>query len=230
MTFVESLGSLVELRADWLPRGSYGAVQLAANYTADYETIYRTQPNVRTTVDFLARNVAQLGLHVFRRVSDTDRERLTDHPLARLIGRPNPRTTRYRLIESLMIDFGVHWNAYWLKVKTDDRDALVRIPPTCVEVEGGLLPSRYWITLGGPRKEYAPDQVIHFRGHGRLLQGLSPLETLRRVLAEEYEAGAYRAGLWKNAARMSGIVERPAAAPEWSPEARERFTSEFSVR
>ncbi len=229
MTLVQSLGTLAELPADWWPRGSYGAVQLAANYTADYETIYRTQPNVRTTVDFLARNVAQLGLHVFRRVSDTDRERLADHPLAKLLGRPNPATTRYRMIESTLIDFGVHWNAYWLKVRADDALALVRIPPVYVEVEGGLLPKRYWITYGGLRKEFAPADIVHFRGHGTPTFGISPLETLRRVLAEEYEAGEYRAGLWKNAARMSGIIERPAAAPEWSPEARERFTSEFAA-
>lgn len=229
MTVVESLGQLSELPADWWPTGSYGSLRLASDYTADYETIWRTQPNVRTTVDFIARNVAQLGLHVFRRVSDTDRERLADHPLARLIGRPNPFTTRYRQIESTLIDYLVHWNAYWLKIRSGEAYALLRVPPIYMTVEGGLVPRRYWLTYGGQRKEFAPSDVVHFRGHGLPIAGLSPLETLRQVLAEEYEAGAYRQGFWRNAARMSGIIERPREAPEWSDNARTRFKAEFEA-
>lgn len=229
MVVVQSLGTLAELPADWWPSGSYGSLRLASDYTATYETIYRTQPNVRTVVDFIARNVAQLGLHTFRRISDTDRERLTDHPMPRLIARPNPFTTRYRLIESLLIDLGVYWNAYWLKIRARDQLALLRVPPPYMEVEGGLAPARYWLTWGARRQEFAPSEVVHFRGHGSTIAGVSPLETLRRVLAEEYEAGAYREGLWRNAARMSGVIERPATAPEWSDPARERFTAEFSA-
>jgi phage portal protein BeeE len=156
VTIVQSLGSLAELPADWWPTGSYGSLRLASDYTADYETIYRTQPNVRTTVDFIARNVAQLGLHVFRRVSDTDRERLADHPLARLIGRPNPFTTRYRQIESTLIDYLVHWNAYWLKIRSGEAYAVLRVPPPYMTVEGGLVPRRYWLTYGAERTELAP--------------------------------------------------------------------------
>lgn len=229
MVVIQSLGSLVDLPDDWWPSGSYGSLRLAADYTADYQTIYRTQPNVRTTVDFIARNIAQLGLHLFRRVSDTDRERLTDHPLAKLIGRPNAYTTRYRMIESTLIDFGVHWNAFWLKIRARDHLAVLRIPPQYIEVEGGLVPTRYWLTWGGKRQEFAPSEVIHFRGHGSPVFGISPLETLRQVLAEEYESGSYRQGFWKNAARMSGIITRPQGAPDWSPEARTRFRAEFEA-
>lgn len=230
-TVVQSLGSLVDLQPSWLPSSAtYGSLSLYGDYTQDYWTIYATQPNVRTVVDFLARNVAQLGLHVFRRVSDTDRERLTDHGLARLIGKPNPRTTRYRLIESLLIDLGIYWNAYWLKLEgSDGNPALLRVPPELVQVKGGLVPTEYTVNLAGrdPLK-LTPDQIVHFRGHGAVM-GLSPLETLRRILAEEASAGDYREGFWKNSARMSGIITRPVDAPEWSAPARARFSAEFSA-
>lgn len=229
MTIVQSLGTLAELPADWWPALSFGSVRLATDYTADYETIYRTQPNVRTTVDFIARNIAQLGLHVFRRVSDTDRERLADHPLSRLIGRPNAFTTRYRMIESTLIDYGVHWNAYWIKLRAAGAVAVVRIPPPNMRVEGGLVPTKYTLTWGGQAKEYSPADVVHFRGHGSTIAGISPLETLRRVLAEEYESGAYREGFWRNSARMNGVIERPSEAPSWSDAARERFRTEFAA-
>jgi phage portal protein BeeE len=58
---------------------------------------------------------------------------------------------------------------------------------------------------------------------------LSPLETLRRILAEEHAAGDYREHFWQNAARMHGVIERPSTAPEWSAAARARFKAEFEA-
>jgi HK97 family phage portal protein len=236
MPVVQSLGALVDVQPNWWPL-TRGSVRLYDQYSYDYATIYRTQPNVRTCVDFLARNIAQLGLHVFRRVSDTDRERLIDYPLAQVLARPLPpefKATRYRLIEALMGDLGTYFNAYWLKVRRDDGAplGLLRIPPPYVKVSGGLAPTGYKIELmGRPPRPIKPADIVHFRGYNpeNPVRGLSPLETLRRVLAEEHAAGDYREHFWQNAARMHGIIERPDEAPEWSEQARERFKSEFEA-
>ena len=59
-----------------------------------YATLYRTQPAIRTVVDACARNIAQLGLHTYERVSDTDRQRDTTSKLAQLVTYPNPATTQ----------------------------------------------------------------------------------------------------------------------------------------
>lgn len=240
---VQTINGVEALQPAW-QRGGFDSVRSMAlydGYTHDYATLYRTQPNVRTVVDFLARNIAQLGLHVFRRVSDTDRERLTDHPLAQVIERPNDRTTRYRLISGTMLDLGVYFNAYWLKVRSPRGLTLLKVPPWAVHVKGRLIPTQYLINFHATTLLAAessddslilePSEIVHFRGDsvdsGPL--GLSPLETLRRVLAEEHEAGEYRAGFWQNAARMGGIIKRPKDAPEWSPEARSRFKAEFEA-
>ena len=234
MPVIQSVGVLADLDPGWYPSGVYSGVRMYDQYSYDYATLYRQQPNVRTCVDFLARNIAQLGLHVFRRVSETDRVRLRDHPLAQVLGMPMPaqfKVTRYRLIESLVADMGVYFNAYWLKVPTGDNLALMRVPPPYVEVKGGLMPTQYVVTIGTRRLEYAPEQVVHFRGYNAesATTGLSPLETLRRVLAEEHAMGDYREHFWQNAARQAGIIERPPGAPEWSPGARARFKAEFEA-
>jgi HK97 family phage portal protein len=98
-------------------------------------------------------------------------------------------------------------------------------------IEGGLIPTKYMITVGGTPNELQPSEIVHFRGYNpeNAISGLSPLETLRRVLAEEQAAGKYREEFWQNAARMRGIIERPADAPEWSDTARERFMAEFAA-
>lgn len=232
---VQSIGSLRDLTPDWLPRGSYGSIGLYSGFTHDYQVIYRTQPNVRTVVDFLARNIAQLGLHVYRRVSETDRVRLSDHPLARLIKRPNAWTTRYRLIHALISDLGIYDNAYWLKVRLPESApqpfSLLRIPPHLVTIRGGLVATEYRVSLGEKTLNIKPSEIVHFRGYNpdSTLRGLSPLETLRRVLAEEAAAGSYRENFWKNAARMGGVIERPADAPDWGDAARQRFVQEIEA-
>lgn len=228
---VSSMGALIQPPDAQQAATRYGSIKLYTNSYYSYERLYKLQPNVRTCVDFLARNVAQLGLHVYQRVSDVDRKRLTDHPMAALLSRPNPWTTRYRLIESLMGDLGIYFNAYWVKIKAAP-PALLRIPPSLVTVYGGLSPLRYEIamTTGAPLA-LDPEAIVHFRGYNPedANVGLSPMESLRRILAEEQAMGDYRENFWTNAARMGGIIERPREAPEWSAAARERFKAEFEA-
>lgn len=231
-TIIQSLGSLAEFHPDWLPRGSYGSLGFYDGYTHDYQVIYRTQPNVRTVVDFLARNIAQLGLHVYRRVSETDRVRERDHGLAKTIARPNAFTTRYRLIEALVSDLGIYFKALWLKVPNSTGGvALLRVPPHLVSVKGGLVPTEFKVNLGAKTLTLKPEQVVYFRGYNpdSTLDGLSPLETLRRILAEEAASSEYREHYWKNSARMGGFISRPKDAPEWGEVARERFRAEFEA-
>lgn len=218
---VRTFDGLQALTSPTAPRWaqpSAGSLNLY-DYRHTYAEIYRTQPNVRICVDFLARNIAHVGRQVFRRVSDTDRVRLVDHDLAHWLGKPNPATRGYRLFESLVSDLGIYFNAYWLKVRyvgADGRPAigLVRLPPEQMHVEGGLLPTQFVWTVQGKVRTFAPSEIVYFNGYNPVtalnpLMGLSPLETLRRVLAEEAAAGDHREGFWRNAARIEGVVTRP---------------------
>lgn len=236
MATVQSLGEITALQpTNWWGSSSRTSVLLYDEYNYDYAEMYRTQPNVRTCVDFLARNIAQLGLHTFRRVGETDRERLRDTPFTRLWATPMPpemKVTSYRLVEGMVSDLGIYFNAYWLKVRKGDGPpgALVRIPPPFIVPEGGLFPTRYIMTIAGRRFEVPPKDMVHFRGYNpeSAVTGLSQLETLRRVLAEEFAAGQYREDFWRNAAKAEGFIKRPKDAPEWSDQARERFLAEFT--
>lgn len=235
MAVISSLGSLAQIeQPNWHMGLTHNSVSFYDTYSHDYSAIYRTQPNVRVCVDFLARNIAQLGLHVFRRVSETDRARVRDHGLPRLLAQPLPpemKVTRYRLIEALMSDLGIYFNAYWWKVKRDGEiGGLLRLPPHYVTPQGGLTPTGYHLDIGGRHWELDPGDVVHFRGYNpeNAIAGLAPLETLRRVLAEEAASGDYREEFWANSARVQGFIKRPKDAPEWSAVARERFLADFN--
>ncbi|HEY9413597.1 MAG TPA: phage portal protein [Pseudonocardia sp.] len=207
------------------------AVMLSDNQSATYAQLWKTQPQIRTVVSFLARNVAQLGLHVFKRVSDLDRVRVTEHPLAVLLGRPNPFTTPYRFTEALVSDLAIYDNALLLKVRLPDQPmSLLRLDPSQVIPLGTnpFTPTSY--QLG--QQTFAPDNIIHFRGYSPLdaRWGVSPMETLRQLLAEEYQASLYREQLWRNGARASGYLERPIEAPEWSTAGKERFRAQWQAQ
>jgi HK97 family phage portal protein len=239
MPIVESPSGLVSVRRmPTLTEVSSGGLTYSTPWGGSYANlqcgmIYATQPNVRTCVDFLARGIGQLGLHVFRRVSDTDRVRLADHQLADWLGHPNPDTTTYRLWESTVADLGIYFEAYWLKTPVGDGGMrLVRLPPEQMTVEGGLLRSGFTWTYEGQTYPLQPDEVVYFNGYNPLdpLRGLSPLFTLQRILAEDVAAGQNREQFWRNASRVEGIIERPREAPKWTKEQKQQWREQWQAR
>lgn len=234
MGFVQSAGTV-----RGLSRPSYRMPQrilLSQSYAADYAELWRTQPAVRTVVTFLARNIAQLGLPLYRRDGDSDRTRLQDHPLAAMLRQPNPWTTRYRLINSLVHDFGIYDVAYWLKTKVDGQTrGLVRIPPTMIAPAGDnwLSPEYFTVTGQKGKKDIPADQIVYFRGYGLDQDsGVSPLEALRQILREEFTGSQMREQIMRNGARASGYLKRPPEreSGKWSTEARERFRSQWKAQ
>ena len=204
------------------------ALRIAGDFTQDYEAIYRSQPAVRMVVDFLARNIGQLALHSFRRLSDTDRVRLTEHPFVQLMARPNGHTTAYRLWSETVADRGIFDRAFWLKTRDGDRDALVRIPSAKVSLGGKedwLHPEFFEVKGSRGTAQLDPKNVVYFRGYHPTdaRGGLSPIESLRRILAEEWAAGQMREQILRNGARTSGYIQRPKDAPDWSDTARRTF-------
>lgn len=235
MVFAISGGRLARVESTTRAALAPTTTRLSDQLTLEYAEIWRRQPQVRTVVSFLARNIAQLGLHVYRRVSDLDRERITDHPLASILSRPNPYTTPYRFVESVVSDMAIYDNSIIAKVKLEGQPrALMRVDPRRVEPKGDnpFTPESYEIR--GPRDKVTlpADQVIHLRGYSAVDErwGCSPLESLRGILQEDYQAQMYREQLWRNGARISGYLERPADAPQWSDRGKERFRAQWQAQ
>jgi HK97 family phage portal protein len=216
-----------------------GSVDLYNGLRQSYAQIVETQPNVRTVISFLARNIAQLGIHLFDRVSDTDRVRVTDSAFNDALRQPNPldrRMTRYRLLHATVSDLCAYDVAYWALVNAPGagRPGIVRLPADRVAVvgESWLWPEAYELRGNRGKLIMSPDQVVHFQNSLNFtdpLKGTSPIETLRRILAEEASAGEYREQYWRSGARISGVIERPADAPPWSDKASDRFRSSWSA-
>lgn len=237
MTFVASEGQVANL--GYMP-SSVGRtrLQFTPSHFTDYAEIYRRQPEVRTVVEFLGRNIGSLGLHVFERLANDDRARVTDHPLAELIASPGlsvaPKT-RYRLLDQTVRDRAIFDRAYWWKVKSPlGRMKLVRLPPRMVTPKGEswLYPERFEVSGGKGTRELDASEVVYFHGYDPdgEIEGVSAIESLRGTLAESWAAVQMRQGMINNGARISGYIKRPApdqGVEPWSQRARQRFKEEW---
>lgn len=208
------------------------AISLYDATPSSYAAIYRSQPSVFTVVDFLARQVAQLGLKVYQRAGDTDRHTLSDSPLQALINEPAPGLTYTRLMHRTVADLCIYGNCYWLKLDppvsvAGGQRSLIPLPVEAVTVRGGNLVSAdsYDLTLSGQRRSFPAERIVHFRSYSpeEMRIGVSPLEPLRRIIAEEASSSAWREVFWRKSARKEGMLQRPAEAPAWDDNAYNRF-------
>lgn len=199
--------------------------------------IYRTQPNVRSVVDFFADEVAGIRLKVYEKVPSspllpTGRIELDRDPLQRILNYPSPRSTRSRLWRETIRDVMIYDIAFWMKVRIGPAvRALHRIPPAALMPERDPVSHRLIGYKTAAGEIITPEQLVVFPGyHPETNDGTtSPLETLRRILAEEQAAGSHREYAWRNAARKDGVVTRPAEAPPWTDEQREAWRTDWEA-
>lgn len=240
MAFVMSAGQLTRLRTGPPMGWAWGSVPSQVALTGDrfmtYAQIWRAQPALRTVVGFIARNIAQLGIDVYEKSGPDgrDRRKAIDHPLTAALNHPVPGSAwnRYRLINWTVHELCLYDTAYWIKGRGDDGElALLPMPRRFMDPIGNnpLMPEKYRITGSGGTAEIPAEQVVHFHGYSPddVRLGVSPVETLRQVLAEEDAASEYREQMWRNGGRMSGVIERSEKAPRWSDNARDRFKAEW---
>ncbi len=201
------------------------------------EHVWRTQPNVRKVVDFIARNVASIPLHVHERVSDTNRVRVTDHPLADLLGEPQAQTTPFRFWRGIVAD-GLLFDR-WVALKVPQEDGrlrLVRVPASRVQFRLDYLSRiekvRIYTGLDADPEGWRDvdlEDVVFDHGYSPTGAGLTPMQTLSDILAEGAEAVRYRRQVWANGARSSHWLEVPVEAMD-SGFDQKRFEEDYRAR
>ncbi|NKS62379.1 phage portal protein [Rhodococcus hoagii] len=236
MTVFQSLGELGKYMASASPSVELvdPGYPLGEALDINAENVLKNQPGVRKVTGFIARNVASVPFHLYERKDDTDRPRVTDHVIAAALGQPRRKVTPYRFWHDVMMDQLLH-DRYCITFSVDDRGELVltRLPANRVRFKendlGEMVRVRY-SNSAGEQIDLDPDVCIYDVGYApRGDNGLSPIETLRHLLAENTEAIEYRRGVFKNAGRIPQIITRPLEAPDWTDKARGRFKESFAA-
>jgi HK97 family phage portal protein len=193
--------------------GLVQAVRLWGNLGMDYGQVYRSSSPVYIVVEFHAWQISQIGLQVFQRASDNDRVSQDGSPLARLFDEPAPGLTYEALMHGTVADLDIYGNAYWLKMEQGPERFIVPLPPLKVTPIGGNLiqSSTYRLQTTTGQQEFDSSRIVHFRRYNPVDPriGVSPLEPLRAILAEDAAATAHRRGFWENFARLEGVLTSP---------------------
>lgn len=199
--------------------------------------MYKTQPHLRTVVAFLGRNIAHLGLHAYRRINETDRERDTTTGVGAWLSarRANPTMTLYDLVYAAVVDLALYDRAYLLPYEGANGWEVYRVPPVWVTPgkKDALGISEYNIGWGDSNGTVVDrSRIVAIEGYSpSSVTGVSPaLDALRDVLAEQIQAMKYRRQLWARGGRVSAVLERPIGAPRWSDSARESFREDWYAK
>lgn len=193
------------------------------------ELMWRTQPEVRKVVDFVARNIASIPLHVFERVADNERRRITYEPLPDLLAQPRPRVGSYRFWHGVLSD-GLLYDRWCVIRVTDPATGAMRlahVPSWRLRMKTNAMREvdtlLYWNGDDrDPWVEIPMDGAIFDHGYAPMSAGLSPIATLREILHGSAEAIRYRNDMYANGARVPGYISRPPGA-EWGDGQRARF-------
>jgi HK97 family phage portal protein len=192
----------------------------------------RRHPSVRKVTSFVARTVAGVPFHVYERVDDTNRQRVTGHPLAKALAAPGKGVTRFEFIRDLMMDQLLYdrFCVVWTVRRNSSELTLTRLPPRRFRIRtnpAGRVTEIVTTDTDGHAWSIDPEQCIYARGYSpRGANGISPLRTLQHVLQEAEEAVKYRRSIWKQGARIQQVIERPRdQSPEerWSAQAKSKF-------
>lgn len=197
-------------------------------YALSPEKIYEKTSDLRTVLDFRARNFSQIGMHAFALQADGGRERVRDSVSANVLRRPAPGTTWPALMWAVCLDFDLHAEAYLLfnpKVP-----ALVHIPARRVTLtsgswEMGDFKAAVSSPDGKTTVEVGAEALIPIRLYNP--GGKSPMQTLKDVMAEQAAAQSFRLRTWKNGHQANRYIHRPKDAAEWTPEGRARFLEDM---
>lgn len=179
--------------------------------------------------------MASVPLKLYRRLPNGDKERVTDTPLAMVLGDlANPLTTSFELREFLIRSLDLTGNAYARIVRDGAGQVteLWSIPPGAVTVErleSGRL--RYRVSQTGTAGPMIllQDEMLHIRASSEDgLLGRSPIAIARGALARAISESEMATSLSQNGLRISGVLSVPNAkiSPASKTALQEAFTEE----
>lgn len=169
------------------------------------------------SVTLIAEAAADVPWRLFDLSGEAPRH-VTDHPVLRLLNRPNPLQGGAELFQSLYSYRLISGNAYLQAAGPKDGMPLElhALRPDRVSVIAGHngLPAGYRYTVGDQYRDFPIDRatgrsrILHLKAFHPLNDwyGLSPIEAAAYSIDQHNQAGAWNQALLQNGARPSGAL------------------------
>lgn len=172
---------------------------------------------VEAVVGWVSRNFPEAPI-VVRRLQGDEWQIEHDHPLARLIERPNEYFSGVLLWMATLVALMIRGNAYWIKVRNGSGNvvALWWVPNNTIEpkwpMDGSEFISHYeYKPQPGVIIRLDPSEVVHFRDGvdpDNMRLGRSRLASVLREIFTDEEAASYTAAILNNLG-VPGVVIAP---------------------
>lgn len=168
-------------------------------------------PVVYASTAAIAQAVAQLPLHLYRRLPDGGKERATDHPLYALLhDEPNEWTSSYELrLEMTSAALRYSQGAFAFVNRVGGQIAeLVQIPSASVSLETDPLTREpiYAVTdAKGRVTRYDRTEILHLQA----MSGVCPVHAAREAIGTSIAMERHAARLFGRGARPSGVLTLP---------------------
>lgn len=182
---------------------------------------------VAAPVQWVARTFPEAPPALWSKAADNQNEQVWDHPLLRLLERPNRHYSRHNLWMATTTDWMVDGNAYWIKVRSRANlpVELWWTPSWMMEPKGSSTDSSAFIsayvyTVDGIQYQLDPSEVVHFRcglDPQNPRKGMSQLKSVLREVYTDDEAAAFTASLLRNMG-VPGLIISPSGDTTISPE------------
>lgn len=178
-------------------------------------TSARTVPVVRDCLQVLSHSIGGLSFGVFQKISDTETRRLPGHPVARLFANPNPETTSFEFVATLVDDLATDGDFFGELIggRAGDVAEVWRLDPRYMTVE--RLPDRTrrfrYREPGRPERVLLPGEVWHIRVPPLVdnLTGTSSIHQGREAIGAALAVQAYAARFFANDATPPFWVKHP---------------------
>jgi len=170
-------------------------------------------------LNVLATSFAEPRPLVYKDTDDGDQELIKQHPIAKLLERPNPFTSGNLLAHYMVVALSAYGDAYLYKNRNSDGNVVQLVPlmPNMVEPKGDedtlITHFKYkpYGGLGGESIVVPTNDIVHIRNgidpnnHRR---GFAPLKSVLREILGDEAAGQYAAALLHNMA-VPGVILSP---------------------
>jgi HK97 family phage portal protein len=193
-------------------------VWMARDYGRFAEEAYIRNVIAHRAVQMVAEGAASVPFALYAIDPEGNRRRITQHPLLKLLARPNPITSGQALRQQLFSYRLIAGNAYLQAVapRQQPPHELYALRPDRVSIIAGNagVPQGYRYQMGNQYRDYPADAltgrsaILHLKNFHPLddWYGLSPIESAAYSIDQHNQAGAWNQALLQNGARPSGAL------------------------
>ena len=185
---------------------------------------------VYSSVKVLAESIGMLPLNLYRKDANNQRTLMAEHPLHVLChDQPNEWMTSVEFWEMMVISLNLRGNAfaYINRNRSGQVVELLPLQPDMVQVQMGTdFQLQYDVSMpDGTFKRFAVGEIFHIRGMSMNgWQGISPISYARESIGLSLATEKFGGQLFKNGAKMGGVLEHPG---KLSKDSYERIKASF---